>query len=222
MISEEVSRVFSEKVKVKEKKRWMIINGVDLERFSFRERIKKPKEFCAYTILSVGRLTKAKNFSELIKAFSMLKKSTNEEHEEKLKLAIAGEGELEGELRALCLSLDLSEAVTFLGLRRDVPELLCAAELFVLPSVREGCPLSLIEAAANGIPIVTSGLAVMRELLAEVENVVHSEDQGCVALAAALKKGMEQRRSAVDMNTLEKFGMKAFVRNHTDLYRDLQ
>ncbi len=67
-----------------------------------------------------------------------------------------GGGRREAEVRQLAESLGLAEAVHFLGQRQDVPDLLNAMDIFVLPSYSEGVSLALLEAMAAGLPVIAS------------------------------------------------------------------
>jgi glycosyltransferase involved in cell wall biosynthesis len=80
-------------------------------------------------------------------------------------LLVAGrEGTRSAELREVAGSLGLDDSsLRFLGVRSDVPELLCAADVFVLPSRREGLPGALLEAMAMSVPIVATGIAATRD-----------------------------------------------------------
>jgi glycosyltransferase involved in cell wall biosynthesis len=70
-----------------------------------------------------------------------------------------------GELQALASSHGLADNVRFLGFRRDVPQLLQAADAFILPSAHEGLPLSVLEAQSAGVPVVGSAIPGIREVV---------------------------------------------------------
>ncbi len=81
-------------------------------------------------------------------------------------MRFVGEGSLRDELLRLSLSLGLGESVEFLGTRTDVPELLGAADLFVLSTTpQEGLGTVMIEAMAAGLAVVASDVPACRELL---------------------------------------------------------
>lgn len=69
---------------------------------------------------------------------------------------LVGEGQLENYLEEKARDLSLSDRVHFLGFRRDVPSILCAADIFVFPSLWEGLGLAGIEAMYSGLPIIGS------------------------------------------------------------------
>jgi glycosyltransferase involved in cell wall biosynthesis len=102
-------------------------------------------------VLTVGRLAEQKGHRSLCRAVpAILERVPN------ARFLWAGDGPLEGELRALACRLGVDETVRFLGRRDDVPDLLGAADLFVLPSLFEGLPLAVLEAMAAGLPVVAT------------------------------------------------------------------
>lgn len=107
-------------------------------------------------ILSVGRLTAAKDFKNLLEAMSKLQQYS-------IKLFIAGVGELEQELHQLVNSLDLENKVSFLGLRRDIPDLMNAADVFVLSSEWEGFPMVIGEAMSSECIVVSTDAGGSKE-----------------------------------------------------------
>jgi glycosyltransferase involved in cell wall biosynthesis len=111
-------------------------------------------------VLAVGRLAAQKGFSVLLDAAARWRDLRPEP-----SLVIVGEGPLEAGLRHQAASLGL--AVTFTGHRPDVPALLAAADVFVLPSMWEGQALILQEALRVGVPIVATRVGGNPDLLGE-------------------------------------------------------
>lgn len=136
-------------------------------------------------VLAVGSLTGVKNHRGLIAAHGRLLASAGAASASRPRLCIAGEGPLDAELRAQAAALPAG-AVQFLGRRTDVPTLLAAADVFVLPSHREGLSLSLVEAHAMARPSVAFDVGGNGEvLLHEVTGLlVPGPDEA--ALASAL------------------------------------
>jgi glycosyltransferase involved in cell wall biosynthesis len=125
----------------------VVENGVDGGFFGFRGPAGRRDE-----ILFVGRLAVRKGLSRLLAAFRALGPGVC------LRLVIAGEGPLEGRLRARAAALGIADRVDFLGFL-DRPALrarLQAAAVFVCPSDYEGFPLTLLEAMACGAPVVST------------------------------------------------------------------
>jgi len=104
-------------------------------------------------ILSTGRLAEEKGLEDLIAAASILRRAG-----QGFRVVLAGNGPLRARLERLARDLDVTDQVTFLGYREDIPDLLAACDLVVLPSLREGLSIALLEAMAAGKPIVATNI----------------------------------------------------------------
>ena len=89
-----------------------------------------------------------------------------------LHLALAGTGPLVTEMQQLATDLGVGVRVHFLGFRRDIPALLAASDIFLLPSEHEGLPRSIMEAMAVGVPVVGTDIRGMRDLLQDGAGVL--------------------------------------------------
>ena len=114
-------------------------------------------------LVSVGNLYPVKGHAVLLRALGQLRRSGALDAVP-WRLALAGRGEEEARLRALVRDEGLAERVTLLGYREDVPDILAAADLFVMPSLMEGLPLALVEAMAAGLPVVVSDVGGIPEV----------------------------------------------------------
>lgn len=103
-------------------------------------------------LLSTGRLAEGKGLEYLLKAAQMINRGPGVS----FKLILAGSGPLMAELEKLAGDLGLGEHVHFLGFRNDIGDLLAASDIVVLPTLREGLSIALLEAMAAGKPIVTT------------------------------------------------------------------
>jgi sugar transferase (PEP-CTERM/EpsH1 system associated) len=137
-----------------------IYNGISAERFvdldpqtaaRTRQTFRIPVE--APLLGSVGRLHPQKGFTDLLTAFAQIR-----ERIPSVRLFLAGGGKSRADLEAQARSLGLSEAVTIAGVRADVPEVLAALDVFVLPSRWEGMPNAVLEAMAAGLPVVATAV----------------------------------------------------------------
>jgi glycosyltransferase involved in cell wall biosynthesis len=114
-------------------------------------------------LVSVARQDRQKGLDILLRAVPAVREAVPD-----LLVAVVGrEGNMTDDLRALVEELGLEGPVRFLGLRGDVPELLCAADAFVLPSRWEGLGSVLLEAMALEAPIVASDIPPVREVVDE-------------------------------------------------------
>lgn len=142
--------------KVLKEKTIIIKNGINVEKFKFKEEIRKKvrKELNIeeeFVIGNVGRFTKQKNPEFLIECFNEIHKIDNN-----TTLILVGEGELENKVKQKVDDFGLTENVRFLGFREDVNEIMQAFDVFLLPSLFEGLPIVGVEAQAAGLRCVMS------------------------------------------------------------------
>ena len=144
--------------------------GVKLEEFPFAER--EPAAAGPVKLLSIARLVEKKGLEYGIRAVARVR---SERPDRKICYRIVGDGELTGDLTRLIDRLDLNGCVELLGSRshREIPSLLRESQVFLLPSVRsaagdeEGMPVSLMEAMATGLPVVSTVHSGIPELVEE-------------------------------------------------------
>jgi glycosyltransferase involved in cell wall biosynthesis len=134
-------------------------------------------------MVAVGNLYPVKGHVHAIDALALLKSRHPSVH-----LAISGRGDLESALLERAREHGLEHRVHLLGLRADVPAVLAAADLFVLPSLSEGLPLALLEAMFAGCPIVATDVGQVRVALANGTAGILVEPGDAAALAAALDR----------------------------------
>jgi glycosyltransferase involved in cell wall biosynthesis len=151
-------------------------------------------------LATVGRLAAQKGIGTLLRALPRLR-----ERDVPVRVALVGEGPLRGDLERLVAAEGLGSIVSFLGFRRDVADIVDAADIVVAPSLWEGLSISVLEAMALGRPIVTtsigsnvelvedgvSGVLVppdSPELLADAVERLARDPAGAAALGAAAKE----------------------------------
>lgn len=136
----------------------LIYNGIDLDRLlphQSREQVRASLDtpMDVPVLLFAGRLEEVKRVDLLLTAFKIVLV-----HHHGARLWIAGDGSLASSLREHSHTLDLGQKVVFLGVRPDLPDLLHAADLFVLCSESEGLPNVVLESMGCGTPaLVTTG-----------------------------------------------------------------
>jgi glycosyltransferase involved in cell wall biosynthesis len=105
-----------------------------------------------------------------------------------LRLLIAGTGPLEAELKAQAAEAGLEEQIRFLGVRRDIPELLRVLDVFVLCSVREGLPMAILEAMAAECPVVATDVGGIHTVIEHDVNGLLVPPRDPAALASAIAR----------------------------------
>lgn len=132
-------------------------NGIDFQEYKFshesRERIRNDLGIAEDTFLigHIGRFSKQKNHAFLLELFSEVHNRRNN-----TALLLVGDGELQADVKRKAAEYGLERCVLFAGVRIDIPALLSAMDVFVLPSLYEGMPNVLIEAQAAGLPCLAS------------------------------------------------------------------
>ncbi len=139
-------------------------NGIDLARLHQKVATTPVRDEFAVgkgpLLVSIGRLTEQKGHRYLLAALPSLLATWPE-----LRCVIIGEGDLGETLNKLAVRLGLASTCVFAGARTDIPVILAAADLLVLPSVSEGFPFVLLEALAMGRPVVASRVNGVPELI---------------------------------------------------------
>jgi len=130
-------------------------------------------------VLTVARLHAQKGLDVLLQAAS---------HVPDAQFVVAGDGPLRGRLRSQADELGLEDRLAFLGQREDIPRLLAASDVFVLPSLYEGTSLAVLEAMAAGRPVVSSRIGGTDELVVDGESGVLVPAGDADALAAAIRR----------------------------------
>ena len=127
------------------------------------------------------RLVEQKGVSDALQAFA----GTRGEFPE-ARLLIAGDGPLRAQLESEATQAGLTGSVRFLGWRDDVPQLLAACDLFLMPSLWEGFGLVLLEAMAQGLPVVASRVSAIPEVVLAGETGLLAPPRDVPALREAL------------------------------------
>ena len=137
-------------------------NGIDVDRYRFDEgvRARMRRELGVedrLVMVCVGRLAQLKNIPFAIDVCARAAETGANP-----VLLVVGDGEARADLEARALSAAPADTVRFLGMRSDIPDLLQAADVLLMPSLFEGLPVALVEAQAASLPCVVSD-AVSRE-----------------------------------------------------------
>jgi len=168
-----------------------IYNGLNLAEFGHANFSSDPP-----LIVAIGRLIAKKGFANLIRACGLLI-----EHRISFRCEIFGEGPLENQLRAQIEELGLQERVQLLGAKpqHDLREHLARANLFVMPSVAEAgggmdnLPTVIMEAMAAGLPVVSTRIGGIPEMVVENETGFLVQPEDAMALVGAIEKVTNDR-----------------------------
>jgi len=160
-ISEAVREFYVARDRLSTRRTSVIYNGIDLDRFASRPA-HPSRARPTFRIGTVGRLVPAKDHVTLIRSFATVSAAMPS-----AELHIVGDGPCRMALSQIAASLGLTNRVFLHGASLDVPGFLSTLDLFVLSSIEEGLPISLMEALAAGLPVVSTRLPGLTELAPE-------------------------------------------------------
>ena len=180
----------------------VVYNGVNLEQYhkdpASRAEARADLGFQDdhVVVVQVARLEPVKDHLTAIRAIARLAGSRP-----KLRLVLVGDGPERPRIEALIAELGLQRQVRLLGMRRDVPRLLSAGDVFLLSSISEGVPLTLIEAMACGLPCASTRVGDIPEIVVHGETGLLAEPASPESLSACLQQ------LAGDAGSRRKMGM---------------
>jgi len=163
-MAKEVKKIYNREIKV-------IPNGIDLERFGNLSKDKTRQKLQIRgkekIIIFIGGLKPVKGIQYLIMAMDIIRRK-----EPKAKLILVGGGEEKENLEKLVKKLNLKNNVNFVGKvpNEKVPEYLIASDIFVLSSLSEGFPNTVLEAMVSGLPIVATKVGGLAEIIKDGKN----------------------------------------------------
>ena len=225
-VSADLRRWLIEDVRVPAAKVTAIHNGVDLSRFGragkleSRMRLSLPAD--ASIVGTVGRLDPVKDQAGLIRAFAQVRA----QHPAAL-LVVAGDGPCRAELERVAAGLGQRDHVRLLGNRDDIPTVMSALDVFVLPSIAEGISNTILEAMATGLPVVATRVGGNPELVEEGVGgalVPRSDPDALAAAIAAYTGDAELRRrhgQASRQRAIGHFSLERMAQAYANLYTAL-
>ena len=217
---------FYKKIGIPEERLAMIYSGIDpttpppVDGAAVRESLGLPAD-CPL-VLFAGRLAEQKRVDDLIKALDLLQHVMPE-----LRTIIAGDGDLRETLENLARSYKLTERVHFLGHRDDVPRLMAASNVVVLPSSYEGLPNLILEAMRHSKPVVATAAPGTTEVVSDGETgllvPVGAPQQLAKALREILRDPELARRlgEAGHARLETDFRLDTMISQYSDLYESL-
>ena len=204
----------------------VVQNGVDADAFSAGDRARARLAIGipegAQVIGTMGRLSKQKGQRHLIEALALIKDT-----HPKAMVLIIGEGSHQAALERLAADTGVAERVRFLAVRRDIPDMLAAMDIFAMPSLWEGMSNALIEAMAAAKPIVASAIPPFVEVLTDGTDALLVPPEDSVALGSAMARLLDEpvlARSismAARAKAVARFGIDATTARWQSLYLDI-
>jgi glycosyltransferase involved in cell wall biosynthesis len=221
--AESVKTFYQRQVHADSSKVAVIYNAVDFEharatvpRADLRRSLGVPADVMVAGV--IARLTEQKGHVYLFEALAATPGL------ESLHLLVIGDGELRASLERDVVARGLQSRVHFLGARRDLGDLLGAMDLFVLPSLWEGLPLSLVLAMAADLPVVSTRVAGIPEVVVDGESGLLVPPADAASLGAALLRIATDRAWAARLgdaarkSVLPRFGVEGYVASVVALY----
>lgn len=195
--SEAVKKRLIHREKIPEKKTAVIYNGIDLSKFRVNSGVKKealgikPQRI---VIGTVARLHPAKGLTYFLRALKQVRETIPE-----AMFLIVGDGPERERLEEGTVSLGLKESSIFTGFRRDIPQLLSFMDVFVLSSLWEGLPSSLLEALALARPVVATDVGGVGEIIQDRVHGLLVPPRDPEALAQAILWMLQNKKEAQEM-----------------------
>ena len=171
---------------------------------------------------AIGRLVWQKGLTHLLQAMPLVFQEYPD-----TRLILVGDGPLQEDLRDQVRDLGIEASVFFVGFRIDIPAVLAALDLLVVPSVLEGFPMTTLEAMAMAKPIVASDINGVREQIENGRTGILVPPGDPQALAEGIKQMLKDRTQAKNLGTEarkhleEMFDIKQQVALHEEVYEEL-
>lgn len=213
-------------VKLSDNKIKVIPNAIDMGMVdsSFDVDILKKKQELSIPLTHkvigcVARLDPIKGYKYLIESIPQLL-----ELEKNLKVLIVGDGELQSDLKSLVDKLGITSSVLFMGSRRDFVEIIQIMDIYVVSSIHEGVPLSMLYALATGRPTISTNVAGIPEVITHEKTGVLIEPKSPKRIAEEVLKLLRDREKMEELGenarkyALENFSSHKLIKRVEELY----
>lgn len=190
-----------------------VYNPVEISKFHLQ---KEDTNKDGITFINVARFMQQKNHMLLLESFAIAKKRVPD-----IKLIFIGDGELRSRLEKKIEALGINDDVCLVGYVNNVNEYLCKAQVFVLSSDYEGLPLSILEAMAAGLPIISTNVGGVADIVTDNGILVKSGDK--MALSEAMIELATNKDKRVELGNksyenVKQFDSSSFIRQYEELY----
>jgi glycosyltransferase involved in cell wall biosynthesis len=223
-VSDIVKKFANETQRINAGKLITIHNGIDSEYTVSEKRtsgLRKELDIPAdHSVIStIAHMEEHKGIKYLLESASLLLQSRND-----ISFLLVGEGALKEELKILCADLKIEKNVIFAGERSDISEILSLSDIFVLPSLREGLGLAILEAMACGKPVIATNVGGIPEIVKDGVSGILVSPRDPEALHTAMKELLDDKEMQKKMGANgekvcnEKFNSKVMVGQIENLY----
>ena len=218
-VSKDLHQWLVDTVGIPAKKALLIQNGINTERFNVAKTVSQQLRFAI-----VARITPVKDHLNLLQAFTLLSEELGSV--KMPELAIVGDGEQRKELEEYCDEHGL-DSVTFLGARDDIAQILSKTDVFVLSSIAEGIPMTILEAMSAKTPIVATRVGGIPEVVEDAKEGFLVDRSDSAALAQGLLRYINQPELILEhgenarVKVLKNFNEKHMVQAYLQQYKAL-
>lgn len=183
-LSKEIQFTVTERYHLPQERVPVVYNGIDLDRCVVKKSYESNGKL---RFLHIGRFAEVKNHFLLIEAFVRVHRKNPD-----TELVLIGEGPLEAKIRERVAEEGLTDSVIFAGVKENIYPCLNEADVFVLPSLYEGMPMTIIEAMGTGVPVIAANVGGIPSMIEAGENgVLVDADED--ALANAMLSMMDEK-----------------------------
>lgn len=222
-VSNDLSIWLNQEVGLPLKKIRLIYNGVNTDVFS---PVNHLNEYSQESVIigTIGRLDPVKNQLSLIHVLENIE-DEKPEIAKKIKIVIIGSGDLYSDLKSRIENSNKQNQIFLEGVKYDIARELSQFNIFVLPSIAEGVPMTMLEAMASGIPVICSEVGGIPEILSP-ETGIMLEPNDYSSWANSIIELIEDRKRAEQLAingrelVLEKYSIQSMVRQYQLLYSE--
>lgn len=189
--------------------------GVDIDKY---KNVQGKIDFSKNEIIltSVGQLSKRKNHEIVLDAISKIQNKN-------IRYLIVGEGELRQFLENKASELDIDSQVEFLGYRSDIDVILNSTDIYIFPSLQEGLPVALMEAMAEGLPVIASNIRGDVDLISSDVNGLLFNPKNSEELSIQIERMTEsdqlrEKFAGNQKKIIKKFDIKMIEKKMNEVY----
>lgn len=213
-LSKEIQKTVQDRYRLPLHKIPIIFNGIDIDNCIIKKNYEIGDKL---KYLHIGRFSSPKNHQMLLKAFAIVHVKIPQ-----TQLTLVGSGDLEPEIRNMVKKLGLMDCVIFAGLKGNVYPILNESDVFLLPSLYEGMPMTLIEAMGTGLPVIATNVGGIPSMIQSNKNgiLVNLEvDALADAMLELLDKKKRKRLGTEARKTAESlFSSNMMCEQYLNLY----